>query len=48
MGFVIQWLSCLVAFVTGSAVAWAIVAVSLKSRDGEATPAPVPPETEAP
>lgn len=48
MGFVIQWLSCLVAFVTGSALAWGIVAVSLKSRDPEATPAAAPPEIEAP
>ncbi|MCV7197727.1 channel accessory protein ArfB [Mycobacterium angelicum] len=46
MGFVIQWLSCLVAFVIGSAVAWAIVAVSMKSRDE--APAVQPPEIEAP
>jgi len=46
MGFVIQWLSCLVAFVMGSAVAWAIVAVSMKS--GDKAPAAAPPEIEAP
>ena len=46
MAFVVQWLTCLVAFVIGSAVAWLIVAVSMKSR--EKAPAVEPPEIEAP
>lgn len=34
MDFVIQWLSYLLAFVAGSAVAWAAAQIFLKARRG--------------
>ncbi len=47
MDFVIPWLCYLAAFVTGSAVAWVLVTVSMTSRakpDSPAEPAPSEPE----
>ncbi|BBX72156.1 hypothetical protein H7H78_03045 [Mycobacterium shinjukuense] len=46
MGFVIQWLCYLVAFLAGSAVAW-VVGVSI-TRSGDDEPVAAPPEAGRP
>lgn len=42
MGFVIQWLWYLLAFVVGSAVAWAITMISMRRTSKEETLADMP------
>ncbi|WP_204801869.1 hypothetical protein [Mycobacterium riyadhense] len=48
MGFVIQWLCYLAAFVAGSAVAWVIVAVSIKKKNEDAPKVEEAPTEEMP
>lgn len=49
MGFVIQWLWCLLAYVLGSVVAWliAVVAVKCTSKEEAFADLPASPQMEA-
>lgn len=42
MGFVIQWLWCLLAFAVGSAVAWLITVVTIRRTSEEQALAEMP------
>jgi uncharacterized membrane protein ArfB len=42
MGFVIQWLWCLLAFVVGSALAWVIAVVAIRRKSEQEAIADLP------